>query len=53
MDLKTDYRDLGPHDRGNWAPVSVNRLGLCTWNSQTLFHRIEVLELTGEGKVIK
>jgi hypothetical protein len=53
VDWKTDYRDLSPHDRGGWAPVHASQLGLCTWNSQTVFHRIEVLELTGEGKVIK
>jgi hypothetical protein len=53
VDWPTDYHDLSAIERGKWSPRDVKRLGLCTWNSQSVFHRIEVLELTGEGRIIK
>jgi hypothetical protein len=53
VDWKTDYHNVGPRARGNWSPRDPARLGVATWYGQTVFHRIEVLELTGEGKVIR
>ncbi len=46
---KTDYTDLSPapyHDLRN-----KNFLGVGSWASSTIFHKIEVLELSGPGTV--
>src|SRR5258706_1748550 len=44
---ETDYSDMTPHFR--WD-VGRNCLGVGSWDAKTVFHVIEILEITGEGK---
>ena len=49
---KTDLHDMhDPHVETRAADVS--RLGITTWESPTLFHRVDVLEITGTGEIIQ
>ena len=51
IDWKTDYSDLSPIFFPEWASRNKALLGLIVLDGVTLFHRAEVLELTGEGKI--
>jgi len=50
-DHKTDYKDMGEPYPWQW-PASTG-LGVGSWTSPTTFHAIEVLEVTGKGKLIR
>jgi hypothetical protein len=52
-DLKTDYHEFSSHDSGEWQPRDPLRLAIGTLNSPSIFHHIEVLELSGVGKVLR
>jgi len=44
---KTDYSDMSI--KGDWRLRNPKRLGVATGSGETLFHRIEVREVTGKG----
>ena len=48
---KTDFTDMGIW--GFWRVQDYAGLGVGSWNSSTLFHSIEIIEVTGEGKKTK
>jgi WD40 repeat protein/predicted Ser/Thr protein kinase/tetratricopeptide (TPR) repeat protein len=47
LEWKTDYEDIGLHPR--WKLRNTLRLGIGSHESETRFHRIELLEVTGKG----
>jgi hypothetical protein len=54
IDWKTDYRDLAYVDvNAGWISRDPPRLGIGSYDTSATFHRIEVLELTGEGQLLK
>ncbi len=50
-DWKTDYRDMS--SVGEWRARDFMRLAVGTWDSPSIFYHADVLELSGEGKVMK
>ncbi|MFA7006429.1 MAG: hypothetical protein WC429_20475 [Verrucomicrobiia bacterium] len=48
---KTDYSDMGIYS--NWQLRNPKRLGVAASRSETLFHRIEVREVTGKGTLTR
>jgi len=46
---KTDYADMDIYK--DWKLRNSSLLGLGSWNSTTVFHRVEMLEVTGKGAV--
>jgi predicted Ser/Thr protein kinase len=47
----TDYSDMGLED--DWALPQGGRIGLGTYESPTEFHRIDLLEVTGRGRILR
>ncbi len=48
---KTDYKDMS--NTSKWALKDHSLLGVASWKSSIVFHTIEVVEVTGEGKVLR
>jgi WD40 repeat protein/tetratricopeptide (TPR) repeat protein len=48
VDWKTDYRDVGLNPQ--WKMRSPLRLGVGTNESETVFHRLALLEVSGKGR---
>jgi serine/threonine protein kinase len=49
--LKTDYREMSPYP--SFTLRTAARLGIGSFSASTVFHSIEVLEVTGKGIVIQ
>jgi hypothetical protein len=48
---ETDFKDMGlPENRGLYDSVA---LGLDTWESPTVFHKVQLIEISGHGHEIK
>src|SRR6185503_15123195 len=48
LDWRTDYADIGLNPR--WKLRNTLRLGIGSHESETRFHRMELLEVTGKGR---
>jgi WD40 repeat protein len=48
LDWKTDFADIGLNPR--WKLRNTLRLGIGSHESETQFHRLELLEITGKGR---
>jgi hypothetical protein len=48
---RTDYKDLSPSPL--WTTRTEGVLGLGTNNTATWFHRIEIIEITGRGQIVR
>ncbi len=48
--LKTDYSNLSLYEK--WSLMQTGILGLNTTNSSAVFHKIEIIEITGNGKAL-
>ena len=44
---RTAYRDLRTFD--HWKRRDAALLGLASWDSTTIFHQVDILEITGTG----
>jgi len=49
---KTDYSDMSAPTEDGWALSDPKSLGVGSWNSPTIFFNIDVLEISGAGKVL-
>ena len=52
VNWKTDYHEMDGLF-GGFQLRNPNRLGIASWASPTVFHSIEILEVTGKGTVAK
>ena len=50
-DLKTDYKNLSINSLAKLRDESL--IGIMTQDSPTIFHSIELLEVTGKGKRLR
>ncbi len=48
---QTDYTDIGLNSR--WGLRNTLRLGIGSHESETIFHRMELLEITGKGRKLE
>ena len=49
---KTDYSDMSAAAEDGWALSDPKSLGVGSWSSPTIFFNIDVLEISGAGKVL-
>ena len=49
--LKTDYHEMGPYPA--FTLRNADRLGIGSFSASTVFHSIEVIDVTGKGTVIQ
>jgi hypothetical protein len=50
-EFKTDYSNLSRN--GNWKMADDLLLGVGTWTGVAIFHRIEAVEVTGQGTIVR
>ena len=51
IERKTDFKEVMANE--NWALPDSTLIGVGSWDQSTIFHRIEVLELSGKGQFIR
>ncbi|MEI8195436.1 MAG: hypothetical protein WCI73_05965 [Phycisphaerae bacterium] len=51
VDLKTDFKDLSLV--GDWKLHRTDTIGIVACSSSTVFHSVQIIEITGKGKLLK
>jgi len=49
IEWPTDYHEFSIGKDGDWRAVDASKLAIGDWTTTTVFHRIEVMELSGTG----